>query len=449
MGFCFCGLLFFVISLFFLISLFRIIVVASLLLTIPVDSLVASSTWRRLYSRYLKLKLAGSSFADGDGQSAYLPARNGDVGETSSGPVSRGKSNHVLDDSVTDCSTSAGTDAEAAAAGRRGGGGGGGLRETALGDAYRAPSMLSSSCPTECGDTSRNTGSSAGGKTLDGSWINTEDVAGTGERETHRSTMAADKPQAGSLSQLETPLFPSSASLGCPTVPPGSSNPELSTLNEKQYVRRSPSAASLGSGASSPDRKSFSSTGGASSVTGTGVAGNRMLSKDEMNNILRGISMDSKSSKAKARKGGHGADDINANDEAALNSSWLSNMSYEESRADGAGLTERGQVQAPAKTIFAGNGTPCLIWALCVVVCLFVDHWMYFAATVGTISTTMLLFIFPTMFYFRMTLSSDFGATPIFGRIVPNMLYMSVIQFIGIIILLADLLVVICLIFGY
>ncbi len=77
---------------------------------------------------------------------------------------------------------------------------------------------------------------------------------------------------------------------------------------------------------------------------------------------------------------------------------------------------------------------------LCTATCIGVNHWMYIAASVGTISTTMLLFIFPTMFYFRMTLASDYSATPLCGRLVPNALYMGFIQGLGIVILLCDIL---------
>ena len=61
---------------------------------------------------------------------------------------------------------------------------------------------------------------------------------------------------------------------------------------------------------------------------------------------------------------------------------------------------------------------------------------MYLAASVGTFSTALLLFLLPTMLYFRMTLPTDYQKSPIIFGVLPNQLYMTVIQALGIMLLL-------------
>lgn len=194
------------------------------------------------------------------------------------------------------------------------------------------------------------------------------------------------------------------------------------------------------------DRRSFTSTGTgysagtatgtgrASSVTGSGVAGNRMLSKDEMESILRANSFSETKSRPSARSQHEQDAEYDAEQEGgALDTSW----SYDAGRAM-SGYPNRGRGGFVAE-VWRGRMVPLMLWGLCALVCIGVDHWMYIAATVGTLSTTMLLFIFPTMFYFRMSLASDYSATPLCGRLVPNALYMGLIQVLGIVILLGDI----------
>ncbi|KAJ1414027.1 hypothetical protein B484DRAFT_435059, partial [Ochromonadaceae sp. CCMP2298] len=92
--------------------------------------------------------------------------------------------------------------------------------------------------------------------------------------------------------------------------------------------------------------------------------------------------------------------------------------------------------EAPSLCGSGGSGTPLLLWGLCVLLSLAVSHWMYLAC-LGTFCTALLQFIFPSMFYFRMNLKSDYQAIPCCG-IIPNRFYMCCVQLIGIAILLCD-----------
>ena len=153
-------------------------------------------------------------------------------------------------------------------------------------------------------------------------------------------------------------------------------------------------------------------------------------------------SFDSKAGKKRLAQ--HDEDDAHdAELENGLNNSWLSNtsLSYDSSR-ELRGLrsaSQAGPVATTGVSMFQGRFVPFVFWVLCAGTCMGVKHWMLIAATVGTLSTTVLLFIFPTMFYFRMKLASDFSATPLFARVVPNALYMGLIQALGVAILLCDI----------
>jgi hypothetical protein len=173
-----------------------------------------------------------------------------------------------------------------------------------------------------------------------------------------------------------------------------------------------------------------------------------MLSKDEMQSILRANSFSDTKPHKKAKSQHEQDQEFDAELEGGLNSSWLSNasLSYDSGSRELRGLRSVSQAakgQTQGATRVRGRLAPLLLWVLCTATCLGVNHWMYIAATVGTFSTTMLLFIFPTMFYFRMNLASDFSAAPVCGRLVPNALYMGVIQALGIIILLCDIVAVV------
>ncbi|RYH20145.1 hypothetical protein EON65_24465 [archaeon] len=71
------------------------------------------------------------------------------------------------------------------------------------------------------------------------------------------------------------------------------------------------------------------------------------------------------------------------------------------------------------------------LYVLCVLTSLAITHWLYLAASVGTLSTAILLFVFPSILYFRLGLCADYEAIPIFRNVLPNQLYMHSIQIIG------------------
>lgn len=78
------------------------------------------------------------------------------------------------------------------------------------------------------------------------------------------------------------------------------------------------------------------------------------------------------------------------------------------------------------------------LYVLCVLTSLAITHWLYLAASVGTLSTAILLFVFPSILYFRLGLCADYQAIPIFRNVLPNQLYMHSIQIIGLAFILFD-----------
>lgn len=60
-------------------------------------------------------------------------------------------------------------------------------------------------------------------------------------------------------------------------------------------------------------------------------------------------------------------------------------------------------------------------------------------AFIGSITTCLLLFLLPSMLYFRLGLKSDFGSVPIIGSVIPNYLFMYILQLIGIIFLCSEI----------
>lgn len=83
--------------------------------------------------------------------------------------------------------------------------------------------------------------------------------------------------------------------------------------------------------------------------------------------------------------------------------------------------------------------TTIVLWGFAVGMNLLLgDSWMYLATTVGTISTAILVFIVPSTAYYRLGLASDFQAIPICG-VIPNRALMFIVQIIGILLLLGNL----------
>ena len=87
-----------------------------------------------------------------------------------------------------------------------------------------------------------------------------------------------------------------------------------------------------------------------------------------------------------------------------------------------------------------GRTASIVLWLLCIATCYGVQQWMYLAASVGTFCTALLLFLLPTMLYFRMILPTDYQQSPIIFGVLPNRLYMTIIQVLGIVLLLYNVL---------
>jgi hypothetical protein len=87
-----------------------------------------------------------------------------------------------------------------------------------------------------------------------------------------------------------------------------------------------------------------------------------------------------------------------------------------------------------------------MFWLCCLGLSSVIHSWMYVASTFSVISTILLMFIFPSYMYFRLGLLSDYQAKPLFGELLPNRAYMSIIKTIGIALLIFDVLLMVCLI---
>jgi len=87
----------------------------------------------------------------------------------------------------------------------------------------------------------------------------------------------------------------------------------------------------------------------------------------------------------------------------------------------------------------SGKTAAIALWLLCILTCYGIQQWIYLAASVGTFCTALLLFLLPTMLYFRMTLPTDYQQSPIIFGILPNRLFMTIIQILGIILLLYNI----------
>jgi hypothetical protein len=87
-----------------------------------------------------------------------------------------------------------------------------------------------------------------------------------------------------------------------------------------------------------------------------------------------------------------------------------------------------------------------MFWLCCLGLSSVIHSWMYIASTFSVISTILLMFIFPSYMYFRLGLLSDYQAKPLFGELLPNRAYMTIIKTIGIALLIFDILLMVCLI---
>lgn len=84
------------------------------------------------------------------------------------------------------------------------------------------------------------------------------------------------------------------------------------------------------------------------------------------------------------------------------------------------------------------------IWVLCVSICLWTQEWGIIAGCIGMLSTALLVFIIPSMIYFRVGALSDYQATPLWcTNTLPNRMYMLILQIIGLFMLIIVLLTVV------
>lgn len=94
---------------------------------------------------------------------------------------------------------------------------------------------------------------------------------------------------------------------------------------------------------------------------------------------------------------------------------------------------------------FPDHIIPALVfWGISVAICCCIDNWVVLAASFGSVSTSVLVFILPSMLYFRLGLSSDYRAAPLattgpFAGVIPNQAYMLLVQCLGLILVLANL----------
>ena len=100
----------------------------------------------------------------------------------------------------------------------------------------------------------------------------------------------------------------------------------------------------------------------------------------------------------------------------------------------------RHRSEPASRIVQAGRPASLALWLLCIATCYGVQQWMYLAFSVGTFCTALLLFLLPTMLYFRMTLPTDYQQSPIIFGMLPNRLYMTIIQVLGIVLLIYNVL---------
>jgi len=103
------------------------------------------------------------------------------------------------------------------------------------------------------------------------------------------------------------------------------------------------------------------------------------------------------------------------------------------------------QTGTEASCWFPEHVIPALLfWGLSVGICCGVENWVVVAATFGSVSTSILVLVLPSMLYFRLGLSSDYRAAPLFSSgplkgVIPNQLYMLAVQVLGVFLLMGNI----------
>ena len=85
-----------------------------------------------------------------------------------------------------------------------------------------------------------------------------------------------------------------------------------------------------------------------------------------------------------------------------------------------------------------------LFWGASLAFCCLIENWVVLAACFGSVSTSVLVLVLPSMLYFRLGLSSDFRAAPLLRGLdvipIPNRAYMLAVQLLGVALLAGNLL---------
>lgn len=110
----------------------------------------------------------------------------------------------------------------------------------------------------------------------------------------------------------------------------------------------------------------------------------------------------------------------------------------ESSRLDSTREVDESDVKSPLE-VFLHTLPTIFVWCLSLIFAINIYDWALCIATVGTISASLVVFILPSMLYFRLGVMSDFQAIPLLGFVIPNRLYMSVLQATGFILFIGNI----------
>lgn len=128
------------------------------------------------------------------------------------------------------------------------------------------------------------------------------------------------------------------------------------------------------------------------------------------------------------------------NDESLLRQTRQSSMGWSVSMHNRASL--RGGDATSIYRCLCGSLPGFVFWLISLIICTTIDQRLNLAISLGSLGTIVLVYIVPAMLYFRIGLSLDYSVIPVCGLFIPNRLYMSVILAIGIVLLFGNLVIV-------
>lgn len=76
---------------------------------------------------------------------------------------------------------------------------------------------------------------------------------------------------------------------------------------------------------------------------------------------------------------------------------------------------------------------------------IFINDWPLCIATFGAILTSWLVLLLPSMIYFHLGVTSDYQAIPVLGLIIPNRLFMAIVQVCGVIFFVGNIIKIVLL----